>query len=463
MNHQFHYQVLLFLILFSAPLAVAHTTIKDVSELAIGKICKIFTPTSIPELQQVIKCSKLPVAVAGGRFSQGGHIWYNGGITIDMTKLNAVRKLDPVNKIITVEAGATWHQIQKYIDLYGLSVRVMQSYNDFTVGGSLSVNVHSRTIFDGPIIETVESIKLLLADGSLVVASRTENYDLFKAAIGGYGAVGIIVEATLSLTSNDVMERQEVIMSLEHYPAFFATMIKNNPAVVFHNADLFTDNFNKVASITWYKTDKPRTIEDRLQAGAPFSFEYFGFQCARYIQAMQKIRLPMHIMKSTDKVVWRNYEMSTSVASIEPTTRLISTTVLQEYFVPCDQLVPFVQHMKEIVQKYNVNMMNVSLRYIHKDTESVMAYAQAPESFALVCYINMGNNVFGMAKARRWTQELINCVIDCGGTYYLPYQLHATKEQFEKVYPRSQELREIKKRVDPNNRFMNSFLKKYII
>ncbi len=438
-------------------------SIRDVSQLSTGKVHGIYSPKSVGELQRIVKSSKYPIAIAGGRFSQGGHIWFDGGITIDMTHLNRICRLDRDHKTIIVQAGVTWNQIQKYIDPYGLSIRVMQSYNDFTVGGSLSVNVHSRTVQEGALIETVESIKLLLADGSLVMASRTENYDLFTAAIGGYGAVGIIVEATLSLTNNTVIEEQEVIMPLEQYGAYFSTLIKNNPDVVFHNANLYTDNFNRISSITWYKSNKPRTIADRLQKNKLFTFDYFGFQLARYIQAFQKIRLPMQVIKNSEKVVWRNYEMSTSVVTVEPTSRFISTTVLQEYFVPCDQLDSFIKDLKRIVQKYKVNMMNVSLRYIRRDTESIMAYAQPEESFALVCYINMANNPFGREKAQRWTQKLIDRVIAHGGTYYLPYQLHANQEQFKRTYPRYKELLAIKNVVDPNCRFMNSFLQKYVV
>lgn len=340
----------------------------------------------------------------------------------------------------------------------------MQSYHDFTVGGSLGVNVHGRTLREGALIETIKSIKIMLANGSVVTASRDENYDLFGAAIGGYGAIGIIVEATLLLTDNSTIEQEEVVMSLEQYGSYFLHMIRENANVVFHNANLCIDTFNRVSSITWYAVDKECTIPDRLKDNGFFTFEYFGFQIARYLKGVQKIRLPLQMIKGQKKeIVHRNYEMSTSVATVEPLTRNISTTVLQEYFIPCEKLNEFVIGLKNIVQKYKINMLNISIRYVHQDKESIMAYAQSAESFSLVCYINMMNNSFGIKKAKKWTQELIDHVLNCGGTYYLPYQLHATKEQFEKAYPRYKELIEIKNRVDPYGQFRNTFLEKYIL
>jgi len=52
-------------------------------------------------------------------------------------------------------------------------------------------------------------------------------------------------------------------------------------------------------------------------------------------------------------------------------------------------------------------------------------------------------------------------VIKNDGTYYLPYQLHATKEQFHKAYPRVNQWLEQKKHLDPENIFRNIFWQKY--
>ena len=107
-------------------------------------------------------------------------------------KLLHFRKED---KVITVQAGITWRKIQEFIDPYDLSVEIMQSNDNFTVGGSLSVNAHGRYAGLGPIVLSVKSIRLVLADGSVVTASPADNSDLFYGAIGGYGALGVIAKA----------------------------------------------------------------------------------------------------------------------------------------------------------------------------------------------------------------------------------------------------------------------------
>jgi FAD/FMN-containing dehydrogenase len=89
-----------------------------------------------------------------------------------------------------------------------------------------------------------------------------------------------------------------------------------------------------------------------------------------------------------------------------------------------------------------------------------LSYAHE-DSFACVLYINIENTTKGLKKAEKWSQKLIDLALSFKGTYYLPYQLYATKEQLLKAYPQFPEFLEIKKKYDPHNRFSNLFFKKY--
>lgn len=434
-------------------------TMTDISQTSITPIAALHKPTSIAQLQTLVVSSNKPIAVAAGRYSQGGQIAYPDGIVIDITDLNKVVRLDTTNKEITVETGITWRAIQNYIDAYNLSIKVMQSYNDFTVGGSLSVNVHGRDIHYGPLIETVTSIKVLLADGSIVTASRTENPDLFAGAIGGYGALGIIIEATISLTENYKIEQDIKQMPIEAYQKHFES-VKNNPRVIFHNANLYPTDYKKVSSITWYRTDKKLTTSDSLQEVKKFyPFHALAEQILRRFSFAQKVR-PKIDTKQMPVVALRNYEMSSTVNTLEPLLRFPTTTVLQEYFIPMAKLLPFINEVRALADIYDINILNISIRYIPQNHESILSYARN-ESFSLVFYINILNTQTGLKESQIWTQRLINAAILQGGTYYLPYQLFGTQEQIKKAYPRFDELVNLKKKYDPAGKFSNCLLKKY--
>ena len=436
--------------------------ITDVSKLTTTRVKTIKQPKTIEKLRTIIRQADGPISIAGGRYSQGGQIASTQGIVIDTTKLNRVKNLDVENKRITVETGITWREIQKYIDPYNLSVKVMQSYNDFTVGGSLSVNVHGRSMKYGQLIETVDSIKILLADGSLITASRNEHYDLFRAAIGGYGLMGIIVEATLQLTENVKLLQKMEQLTIAKYTNFFFNKIKNDKNIVFHSAILYPNELKNIVSVTYYKTDRQLTITDRMQPYHRFfPKQMVEQQLMRRIPFLKKIRPKIEIFRlEKEKVVWRNYEMSYTVRSLEPLYRFPTTSILQEYFIPVEKLTDFVDKLRMIANKYNINLINISIRHVPGNTESLLTYA-AQESFAFVLYINILNTRSGKKLAKKWTQQLIDAAIALNGTYYLPYQLYATPKQLRNAYPNFDQLLKYKKKYDPQNKFSNRLLEKY--
>ena len=110
--------------------------------------------------------------------------------------------LDERANILTVGSGAVWADILPYLDAHGRSVAVMQSNNSFTVGGSLSVNCHGWQAGNGPFVTTVESFRLMTADGEVRTCSRGENAELFGLVAGGYGLFGVVLDVRLRVVPN---------------------------------------------------------------------------------------------------------------------------------------------------------------------------------------------------------------------------------------------------------------------
>ncbi|NCG22074.1 MAG: FAD-binding protein, partial [Rhodobacterales bacterium] len=177
------------------PTAPPHV-VRDVTQLVNIRVDAEVRPTTTAEVQQILQDHQGPVSIGGGRFSMGGQVASENTLHIDMRQMNQVVSFDPHNKRITVQAGISWRGIQEHIDGDDLSVMIMQSYANFSVGGTLSVNAHGRYVNQGPVVHSVQDIELVLADGSSVHANRTENTDLFFGAIGGYASLGVITQVT---------------------------------------------------------------------------------------------------------------------------------------------------------------------------------------------------------------------------------------------------------------------------
>jgi FAD/FMN-containing dehydrogenase len=84
------------------------------------------------------------------------------------------------------------------------------------------------------------------------------------------------------------------------------------------------------------------------------------------------------------------------------------------------------------------------------------------EVFSFVLFYRQGLDLAAQQAVGEWTREMVEATLRHEGRYYLPYQLHATREQFERTYPEVAQLRQLKSRVDPQGRFSNSLWQKYL-
>jgi hypothetical protein len=160
------------------------------------------------------------------------------------------------------------------------------------------------------------------------------------------------------------------------------------------------------------------------------------------------------------KIHWRNYEAGYDVAELEPKSRINSTYVLLEYFVPVDRFEEFEQVMAEIFTRFNVNVLNVSIRHAKADPGTYLAWARE-EVFAFVVYYKQRTDPASKHAVAVWTRELANAVANVNGAYYLPYQVHPTAAQFHKAYPNAQKLFDLKAKLDPDHKFRNIFWDTY--
>ncbi|MEO8019696.1 MAG: FAD-binding protein [Pseudomonadota bacterium] len=437
--------------------------VNDVTGLNPVAVFAIATPTSVEEVQRAVTGTNMPLSVGGGHFSMGGQTASPDTLHLDLRKLNRVLHFSPTEKRIRVQAGIRWCDIQKFVDPHDFAVSVMQTYANFTVGGSLSVNVHGRYIGLGPVILSARSITLVLMNGERVEASPENNVHLFYAAIGGYSAIGIIVEAELQLADNTRVARVASKMSAQKYPAHFRESIRSSSKTVFHNADMYPPLYQRVRSVTWAKTDRAATNNHRLQPNRKrFPIHRYMYWLMSETKSGKWRREFMldPLLYLAKPVHWRNYEAGYDVAELEPPDRTHRTYVLQEYFVPVAKFAEFRPMMTEILARHRVNMLNISVRHAIADPGSLLAWARG-ETFAFVLYYKQRTRQNACDRVAVWTRELIEAVIAVGGTYYLPYQPHGTPEQFHRAYPRAAELFELKRRLDPDYRLRGSLWDKY--
>jgi FAD/FMN-containing dehydrogenase len=442
----------------------ARAVVNDVSRLNPVEVAEVLRPRSTEEVRAAVRAWSGAISIGGGRFSQGGQIAAPGSLHLDMRAMNRLVSLDPARRVARVQAGMRWRSLQDAIDPHDLSVKIMQSFSNFTVGGAVSVNCHGRYVGLGPVVNSARAVQLVTADGEVRELSRTQDPELFRAAFGGYGALGVLTEVELDLESNTRMERVVQHVRLEDYARFFREMVLADPKMVMHNADLIPPDFDSPTAISWRATDKPLTDPERLiPRGQSYTLEKNVIWSVTELPGGGSLRRKLIDPSVLGKaaVVWRNHEASLDTAMLEPRTRKISTYLLQEFFVPVGRFLPFARKMAGVLKSHRVNALNVSIRHSPADTVSLMRWAPQ-EVFAFVLYYKQRSNDKASGAARAWTRELIDAALENGGRYYLPYRLDATREQFRAAYPESAAFAALKAKVDPGNRFRNLLLDAYL-
>jgi FAD/FMN-containing dehydrogenase len=170
--------------------------------------------------------ARRPVAVGAARHSMGGQSLPRNGTAITFDIATCVS--DRAARTYRVHAGTRWKQVIAMLDPLGFSPAVMQSNHDFGVAATFSVNAHGWPVPYGPFGTTVRSLRLMLADGTLVNCSREENAELFALAMGGYGLFGVILDLEVDMVENLVLKPTFEVMPSRVFAARFMSAIDDD-------------------------------------------------------------------------------------------------------------------------------------------------------------------------------------------------------------------------------------------
>lgn len=454
-------------------------TINDASCLSKTSIYGIVQVKEVEDIKNALFFAKendLKISIAGVRHSMGGQAFYKNALVLDMTQFNRM-SLDENKKTLTVQSGATWHDIQNNLHPK-FAVKAMQSTDIFTVGGSISVNAHGMDHHVGALGKTIRSMRVILSDGTLERVSKTENKELFNLIIGGYGLFGIIVDAELEVAENAVYRSERKIINYKEFPQIFENEIESDETIGLFYGHLSTapQSFLKEMILYSYRDISVEGVEippleevssvtlRRLvfnlakKGSIPMRLKWFA---EKYIEPMLE-NCPVSRNQAMGEgeacLVSRNEPMHDSVPYLRNSLK-DDTDILHEYFIPRDQFTSYIDGVRGIMQENDVNLLNASIRVVHKE-DNFLNYAPE-EMFSLVLYINQRTDAKSNERIGVVTRALIDLTAQHGGRFFLPYQLHYTDEELEESYPEIRSFFAEKGRYDPDRRLTNTFYEKY--
>ena len=156
------------------------------------------TEADVAEALRVASMTNLPFALRSGGHCTAGFSGSNG-LMIDVKGLNGIL-IDPVGSTATVGCGVEWGQFQQSLDPYGLHVPGGEC-SEVCVGGYVQGGGFGFTCATfGMSCDNVAEVRVMLADGSIVVANANQNADLLWAVCGGTGGnFGVLLTVKFAL------------------------------------------------------------------------------------------------------------------------------------------------------------------------------------------------------------------------------------------------------------------------
>jgi FAD/FMN-containing dehydrogenase len=447
------------------------------------------------------------LSVAGGRHAMGGQQFAAGEVLLDTTGSNAVLSMDASRGLLRIEAGAQWPEVvaathrMRTPEGGTWAIRQKQTGVDaVTLGGSIAANAHGRGLAMRPLVDDIEDLTLIEADGELLRCSRDENPERFALAVGGYGLCGLVHAVNLRLVRRrrvvrlvDVMDLADAMNAVYRrldqgclYGDFQFVIDPRDPAFLqrgvfacYRPVDELAEDPPSTAAPPLGRaggevTDGP--TERQTDTPADPHAESSDLDPRAWLELLRlahddKARAfslyAQHYLGTHGKVYWADtMQLATYLPSYadflaaQPTAdgraRERETLVIGEHYVPPARLPDFMRAAREVLLREGVEVVYGTIRSILRDETSFLPWAR--EDFACVIFnLRTPHSNAGRERTARAFRGLTDAAIALGGSFFLTYHRHATREQVLRAHPRIADFLRAKRRIDPDERFVSDW------
>ena len=449
------------------------------SQLNSARVYRIVQPDTLDGLRNTLKLAQKDekaICISGSRHAMGGQQFLMDGVMIDTRRMSRVLGFDAERGHIEVEAGMQWpqllrelHNAQKGRERQWTFAQKQTGADKLTLGGCLSANVHGRGLKMPPFVGDVESFRLLDARGEVVPCSRTENAELFKLAIGGYGLFGVITSVTLRLVERRKLERVVEVRSVDGLPKAFAERI--NDGFLYgdfqYAIDETSEDFLNRGVFACYRPVDPATPVPPNQKELNERDWIELLQLAHAAKGEAFRRYAGHYVSTNGQIYWsdeqqmsiypENYHRQLDQRLGAPNR---ATEAITEIYCERDALERFMQEVREYARRDKVDIIYGTVRLIEQDRESFLAWARKPYA-CVVFNVHVEHTTSGLIKAGDVFRRLIDIGLKHGGSYFPTYNRYGLRRQVDACYPQLQEFLKLKLKYDPQKLFQSEWYRHY--
>ncbi len=391
-------------------------------------------------LRQLLSVKEDLVAFGNGRSYGDSALAKN---TVKVRPHNYFINFDESRGLLTVEAGVLLSEIIDSFAPRGWFLKIVPGTKLITVGGAISSDVHGKNHHvEGCFSESVESFRLMLANGEIVDCDRNNHRELFLATCGGMGLTGIILSAKLYLKkidSNRILQRTIKTKNLaETFEAFEA-----NKSVRYSVA--WIDCLAKESSLGRcllnlgeFSNDNVYDYHEKRKLEIPFYFPKFSlnsfsvkaFNWLYYQNAPRRVN---EQKVGIDKFFF-------PLDAIGHWNRIYGRKgfVQYQFILPVEKSFEGIKKILSIISLSGKGSFLAVLKLYGKENDNYLSFPLEGYSLALDFKVEPG-----LWKLLRKLDEI---VVDLGGRLYLAKDARMSKAVFDAGYPKANEFRKLREK-----------------
>ena len=438
----------------------------------VERIVAPSTPEAVAASIREAYSGGLSVCPAGALHSMGGQQFISGGVSISSEGLNAIGPLDSRSQTVWVQSGVTWPNLVAWLRQNQLEARepltIIQKQtgaDELTLGGALSSNVHGRVLGRKPIVDDIESFCITLPNGDRVRCIRTENPELFGAAIGGYGLLGFIDSIKLRLETRVQVARRvreiamaEVIPELESQAAQGAT---------FGDFQYMTDENSSDFMLRGILSTYSPTGTTVEVSGDQVGLSAEDWMRLYVLAHTDKVRAYTeyvdHYLRTDGQLYWSD-DHQFSPYLPEAGTLLahrlgwptFKSLMISELYVPRDRFEDFMHAARKSLIETGADVVYGTVRLIESEDETILRWAR--QDYACIIFnLLVEHSSEGVERSKSQFRQLIDCALHRDGSYYLTYHRWARHDQIQRAYPGLRTFLDVKDRYDPSGVFASDW------
>jgi len=412
---------------------------------------RCLNPSSERELVAALRAGSAPVRVVGAGHSFSPLIETQGTL-LSLDALHGVLSVDSERLTTTVRAGTKLHALGRPLLDAGVALINQGDIDRQSIGGAVGTGTHGTGPTLGSLSAELQAFRLVTAEGQVLDCSRAYDPEIWAAGCVSFGSLGVMSEVTLNVRPAYKLRERQWLMPREQC---WRELAQHRDAT--RHFELFCfPHAEMVLAKSLTETDEPcappLTSAQLRERGEAFGIEQRAFACAAELARIAPALSGAVQRFFTRAATFGQAERVGYSHEVFPSPRGVKFNEL-EYAVPATDGVDCIRELAEALRKRQIpGVYPLEMRFIKADDAwlspfyqrdsvsiSVHQYHKQPyaELFALA------ESIFARYAGRpHWGK------------------LHGLKAaELGRLYPRFDDYRALRRRLDPKGRLLNAHLK----